>query len=295
MAEKDQDAELSDVHVASSWEFPDDPPAPDEVLKRLQELPPWYGGIKPEKYLDFVQPLSQRKKMKAPGGAETHKEMWTLYITVAGRQAAINAMADEKGWRVDFEPEPVTPTGIPGYLQFDGDRIVYREYAVIYDENDRLLGRKPGTAWVPAEGGGGAVRSNRFEKCETSARGRAIAAWGIGVLPGSGVASLDEMTTAQELARVAQITPQGGRVPRNKDDVVEEARLVIAEYQEQTAISDEDMFAKVHAFCLKQFDKAIERTENGAIGFGRMKLGEIAIFTNMLRQEVAKFRRDQPL
>lgn len=293
MAEQPQDDVTEDVHVASSWEFPDDPPAPDEVRKRLEQLHDWYGGIKPVEYLDYVQPLSQKKKIKTDGGDE-YKEMWTLYITVAGRMAAINAMADAKGWRVDFEPEPVTPTGIPGYLEY-GDRIVYREYAVIYDSDDRILGRKPGTAWVPGEGGGGAVRSNRFEKVETSARGRAIAAWGIGVLPGSGVASLDEMTTAVELSKVAQITPTGQKIPKTKEDVVETARLVIAEYQELTGTGEQDMFDKVHAFCLQKFNKQIERNANGAVEFGRMKIGEIAIFVNMLRGEINKYRRDQPL
>src|SRR5690242_8038340 len=98
MPEHEQDDVNEGVHVASSWEFPDDPPAPDEVRKRLEELPPWYGGIKPVDYLDYVQPLSQRKKIKKDGGDE-YKEMWTLYITVAGRMAAINATAHDQGWR----------------------------------------------------------------------------------------------------------------------------------------------------------------------------------------------------
>ena len=289
-----------DVHVASSWEFPDDPPAREEVTKRLKELAAWYGGLRPEDYFDYVQALPQRKKIKAPDGSETYKEMWTLYITVAGRQAAINAAAEKNGWRVDFEPEPVTPTGVPGYLQFDKERVVYREYCCIYaksggDGDWTLLGRKPGTAWVPGEGGGGAVRTNRFEKVETSARGRAIAAWGIGVLPGSGVASLDEMTTAQELIKAVQMTPQGARVPKSKDDVLEDARMAIAEYQTATGISDDEMFKKVHAYCVQKFDKQVQLNESGTVEFGRMKLGEITLFTNAIRQQIMQVQRNQPL
>lgn len=294
--ENETQADLQDdVHAASAWEFPDDPPGPDEVMRRLKELPDWYGELRPEDYFDYVQALPQRKKIKDTDGSEKHKNMWTVYVTVAGRQAAINAAAARHGWRVDFEPEPVTPTGVPGYLQFDKERIVYREYTVLYDREGRILGRKPGTAWVPGEGGAGAIRSNRFEKVETSARGRAIAAWGIGVLPGSGVASLDEMTTAQELTKVVQMTPHGQRVPKNKDDVLDDARIAIAEYQSLTGTGDDEMFQKVYQFCVQRFDKQVTRNESGTVEFGRMKMGEITLFTNALRQQITQVQRNQPL
>lgn len=196
--------------TTSNWEFIDSIPTPEDVWTLLSTLKPVYG-VQPCDYADFVVGLPSTKKMKVPDGnrkVEKFFDVVTLYMGVAGRMKMIADAAEMNGWCVNFVPEPVTPTGVPGMLQMD-DRIVYREYVEIealrgkypvdgedvdelYRRGD-VLGRRPGTAWVPSTGGKQAAGSNPYEKVETAARGRAIAAWGFGVLPGSGVASLEEM------------------------------------------------------------------------------------------------------
>lgn len=70
--------------------------------------------------------------------------------------------------------------------------------------------------------------------CETAARGRAIAAWGIGILPGSGVASVEEMQNADSIQRQQQQASGGDRRsarsgPRKtREELIDEA-LTIAE------------------------------------------------------------------
>ena len=186
--------------LIEQWEFVGEAPTRDRVTELLSRLPSVWG-VKTVDFADYVQALPQRKKIKVPrepGSTvmiDQYLDCWTLYMSVAGRMKMLEAAAEQNGWMVDFEPEPVTPTGCPGMLQMD-ERVVYREYVRIEawttDEDGtpriRKLGRKSGTAWVPSRGGSGAVSSNPYEKVETSARGRAIAAWGFGVLPGSGVA-----------------------------------------------------------------------------------------------------------
>lgn len=203
----------------SDWQFRGAPPTREQVLELLRTMSPCYG-VEYVDFADFVQALPQRLRAKVPHPTnpkvtvDEYIEAWTLYMTVAGRIAMLNAVAERNEWRVDFQPEPNTPTGIPGMLQYD-ERVVYREYVVIDalapDRTEAArIGSKPGTAWVPSSGGGGAAASNPFEVVETSARGRAIAAWGIGILPGSGVASVEEMHSMSLNQRHQEQQQNGG-------------------------------------------------------------------------------------
>lgn len=208
------------LEQSSNWEFIDKIPSPGDVRDLLKDLPEWWG-VKPVDFLDYVQALPSEKKIQVPVVSEktggTRKEpRWfsvvTLYFSVAGRLQMCRQAQERNGWRVDFTPEPNTPSGVPGFIDLgiDSGRIVYREYVEVWspiapeDEGGKpvrwydgqkfeLLGRRPGMAWVPYSGGSQAKGSNPFEKVETASRGRALAAWGFGVLPGSGVASYEEM------------------------------------------------------------------------------------------------------
>lgn len=245
------------LEQSSNWEFIDRVPSPGDVRDLLKDLPAWWG-VKPVDYLDYVQALPSEKKIQVPVRSEktggTRKEpRWfsvvTLYFSVAGRLQMCREAQEQNGWRVDFTPEPNTPSGVPGFIDLGADsgRIVYREYVEIWEpllstpeqamrravefaramnadqvddpnpmpqdlqqfmatpepvtfrtkwiagQEFACLGRRPGMAWVPYTGGSQAKGSNPFEKVETASRGRALAAWGFGVLPGSGVASYEEM------------------------------------------------------------------------------------------------------
>jgi hypothetical protein len=191
----DHDGEIE----INAWQFFDEPPTQDRVIELLRTLAPVHG-VAAVDFADYVQALPQSVKItkRGQGGRkETEtRDTWVLYMSVAGRIKMLQQAAEDNDWEVDFEPEPVTATGTPGLLYHGDGRIVYREYVRIGSrggETVEPLGRKPGMAWVPFSGGTAAAGSNPYEKVETSARGRAIAAWGFGVLPGSGVASLEEM------------------------------------------------------------------------------------------------------
>jgi hypothetical protein len=237
----------------SNWEFLETPPTRADVERLLATLPDVYG-VSYAGMVEYVQALPAQKKFSRPdprndkAKIDVWVDTWSLYMSVVGRQVMLQRAVAINGWiEVDFEPEPVTPTGVPGYLETD-PRVIYREYLTIKapiglpttlqekgietrDGSGALvsgppkmtvhgaisLGRKPGTAWAPRTGGTQAKGSNPYEKVETAARGRAIAAWGIGVLPGSGVASVEEMAQIREnaIAAAAEGQPaQGG--PRTR-------------------------------------------------------------------------------
>jgi hypothetical protein len=291
---------VGEEHVPSSWEFIDQPPTSEIVRAKLETLEPVFG-LAQSKFVEFVQPLSQSKNLSLNRDVKDFHVVWTLYFTVAGRIEMVNQAAILNDWRVDFEPEPSTPTGIPGMLQYDGNRIVYREYCVITDAKGRIIGRKPGTAWVPAEGGSGAVSSNRFEKVETSARGRSLAAWGFGVLPGSGVASFDEMLAVNDLrnadkqasSRRGQQGQPAGREQKPRGEVESEIRVVLAEYQQTAGITDEAMSEKVLGYTQRSFNKTLAINEHGAWIFDALKEGELVLMLSSMKTGLNKLKSEQ--
>jgi len=287
--------QAEEQYVPTSWEFPEEPPSTSTVIDKLKGIKRW--GLDFSEYVEYVQPLGQSKNVSTDKKRKDYKTVFTLYVTVAGRLAMANDIADRGNWRIDFVPEPTTPTGIPGYLVWDDKHLVYREYAEIWkqveDGSYVCIGRKPGTASVPATGGSGAVESSRFEKVETSARGRALGAWGIGVLPGSGVASYEEMKEAQRF-QYQQPQQQNGQ-PRNKmvlsrEELLEKMRLIVADYQDVTGMSWEDVWGKVGDYMAKSFSKTLTFTPDGAPSYDVLKDGELEMMARAIGKQAAGIR-----
>lgn len=300
------------------WEFLHKAPTRPQVLELLASLPDVYGVA----YADFaehVQALPQRKKVvkKLPNGRpnEIWFDSWALYMSVPGRVAMLQAIADQREWVVDFEPEPVTPTGVPGWLT-DGKeegRIVYREYLTIrtLSEDGVMsvpLGRKPGTAWVPYSGGQQAAGSNPYEKVETSARGRAIAAWGIGVLPGSGIASVEEIEQAFAMKAEADAGGRGSRPAQQqepqsnrptREDLLEQAKTVAEQYRALAGMSEESIEEKVGNYFRERLgiQKAYHRDQDGlmVLDYTPVKDGQLQMLINDLTAGLRKLEADGPL
>lgn len=225
--------ETEDEYVPTSWEFIGTAPTVGAVSALLEKLPEQWG-VAPVDFLDFVQALPAKKKIKRQTEndrgrkvtVDEYVDIWSLYMTVAGRIAMLNRCAEVNRWRVDLTPDP-GPDGRGGYVELgvgEDGRIVYREACIIYERvegdeyEERLLGTKSGTAWNATQlPGESAKATSPFEKVETAARGRAIAAWGIGILPGSGVASVEEMQNRAQIERGQQRQQQAASDPRRPD------------------------------------------------------------------------------
>lgn len=170
-----------------SWAFVGTAPTYQEAYALLESIPPVFG-VKTSDFTDHILPLAQNTKVDVNGNTEW-KKVWRLYMTVAGRIAMVQKACELNEWNLDFSPETNVPDHNPAGFVFTEPNLVYREYCNIYThENGEVIfvGSKPGMA-MAKQG------ANSMEKVETAARGRAIAAWGFGVLPGSGIASLEEM------------------------------------------------------------------------------------------------------
>lgn len=300
--EQQDDGEVG-VAAISQWEFLDRVPTTEEVMALLLTLPDQWG-VAVADFADYVQALPSKKKVKRPAPqrpdlmVDVYLEVHTLYMSVAGRQQMLRTIQEQNQWTVDLVPEPTTPTGMPGFLAWE-PRLVYREAMVVTDKDGRRLGSKSGTAWVPYTGGSQAAGSNPFEKVETSARGRALAAWGIGVLPGSGVASVEEILGAgQNRAHIdaeagAQQGRQGGNggARRPRGELLQEALAVAEELRQERGIDEEQMRVKIGDFLTKNLGITDAYDPVAvAVDWGKVKDGQLTLLTNSLRDSLRALR-----
>lgn len=276
----------------SNWEFLHGPPTKTEVQSLLDTLPRVWG-VGAADLFEYVQALPQQKKVKRPHPTnpnltvETYVEAHTLYMSVAGRIAMMNRAAEMNGWRVEVTPEPVTPTGIPGYLSIER-RLVFRVYVTIWMAEEKV-GTRFGTAWVPAEGGSGASASNPYEKVETSALGRALGTWGFGVLPGSGIATVEEMAAIRTNRAALDGGSAGESARKPRDEVIAEALLMIERVRQVRGYSNEQMAENVVAFLRDRLGIAgASASDDGVVEWGPVKDGQIVLLTNSLKETLRK-------
>lgn len=296
-----EDIEQARAENISQWEFMGQSPTRPEVLDLLtKHRDQW--GIEYQQYADFVQGLPSTKKLSRKSNGRTveaYVDNWTLYVSVAGRLAMLQQLAEDKGWRIDFVPEPVTPTGIPGILQMDDQRLVYREYLVIYDEEGMQLGSKPGTAWVPYSGGKQAAGSNPYEKVETSARGRAIAAWGIGILPGSGIASVEEMKQILDNKEGIRPRQEDERETTSRADLLSQVKTLMEECRQLEQMHDAQMEERIGTYCLTTLGRAeaYPADEGGArtLNLDGLLTGQLTILANTIKARIKNVRAQESL
>lgn len=306
---------------ASNWEFIDRVPSRIEVMELLMKLPEVWG-VKMAKFADYVQALPQKKKVQKPHPTRAgttvaeNVDCFTLYVSVAGRQQMLRDAQENHGWRVDYRPEPVTPTGIPGYLSFSG-RLVYRVYVDIYARSEevvstkvgdvyrdghewRLLGTRSGTAWVPESNGKNAAGSNPYEKVETSALGRALGAWGFGVLPGSGIATVEEMAAIagnrKAIAEEASSEPGEQEQRReSREDILQSLMAVMEEYRQESGMDEIGMTLKAAAYLSDQLAvPGVYDSVKKKIEWASVKDGQLVIMRNAMRASLVKLRSEQP-
>jgi len=183
----------------------------DQAVQLLRRAPR-FGQFDPTEFADYVTPIERRKK--DPTGRWVTDEK--AYMSVDGRIAMAVADHAAQGKRLDFEPPQV----------LINDEI---ELTLLVTVISEIYGRRHGIA-TSYRTGGGIEAQHPWEIAETSATGRALAAMGYGLIPGSGLASAEDMerTESDDNGRASAPRAAGRLSARQRDYLVQAAVTALA-------------------------------------------------------------------
>mgnify|MGYP001057398163 CR=1 FL=1 len=177
----------------------------DELIAICRRAPD-FPEAKHEEFVDYITVIERRRK---------EGQQWVVeeapYMSVDGRLAMANADHRRQGKKLIFH-DPVVLVDTPEQLTL---------MVVVESE---LYGRRHGIATSRKQDGSPIEREHPWEIAETSALGRALAAMGYGLLPGTGLASAEDVLraavtgsparlTAQQQSRLAMSFAQAQRIP----------------------------------------------------------------------------------
>ena len=239
-----------------SWVWVDDPPSPDEVLERLMALPPTFG-IEMAKFIEYVFPFPARQKVERNGTTE-YVDTWRLYMQVAGR---IKMLADLQD-RANLTVEEVQD--FPSL-----DPVVVRVGISIESppaNTDIVLN---GMRWGISKTKGS---DSAWEKAETAARGRAIAAWGIGIMPGSGIASVEEMRDYEQ----GRVERPGTKPDKRGREEILESTMAAIEGLRQARNEDRDkLYTGIASYV--QTNLGVQILDGEDLDLTRLKDGQLTL------------------
>lgn len=170
-----------DLMRENAWVFEHQPSA-EEITPLLASVPAWHGSnVNMDDYQGFVVSISGRI-----GKGDASKVVWRLYTTVAGKSAIMHhAHRHPDGTVIPIEEK--TEISHDGNLMIVKGTIESPIYGIVSEVGSAIMG----------DGARGADQTNPVECAMTSWRGRAASALcGAGVLPYTGIASAEEVQTA---------------------------------------------------------------------------------------------------
>ncbi len=251
------------------WEWKGDAPTVDQAVERLGTLPPVFG-LRTVDYAEFVIPMQNKEKVEKDG-RDVWEDTWKLYFQVAGRQTMLRDTVDRFEWEVTETEEVLEhgnamlvrmkitikgqiPRGESGH-PLDWTKFAKADEAI--PTGTRHLQRIRGHRY-----GLGSVKSGKsgWEKGETTARGRALGAWGFGLLPGSGLASLDEMQYHNEAEPYDQTQTRRANeeeVPGTVDELIPIVLTLIEQLRQVKGATDEEARTKTAEFVQHKLGQAI--------------------------------------
>ena len=156
-----------------------------EQLVELCQQAPTIGAVRHEEFVDYISVLEQVRRVD---GKWTKQEV--AYMNVDGKIAMANEDHRRQQKQLRFE-DPV--------ILVDNDE----QLTLMVSLESEVYGRRHGIATSRRVGGSSYEAVHPWEVAETSAIGRALSMMGYGVLPGSGLASADDVSRAQDAAQVA--------------------------------------------------------------------------------------------
>ncbi|MDQ4077212.1 MAG: hypothetical protein M3220_13310 [Chloroflexota bacterium] len=151
-----------------------------EELIELCKKAPDIGAVAHEEFVDYISVLDQVRRVNGQW-----EKTDAAYMSVDGKIAMANEDHRRQGKQLNFE-DPV--------ILVEDDQQLTLLVAVVSE----VYGRRHGIATSRKVGGSPYETAHPWEVAETSAVGRALSIMGYGVLPGSGLASADDVSRARE-------------------------------------------------------------------------------------------------
>lgn len=150
----------------------------EEILALLNKARD-VGSVKHADFIDYVVVLEGRRKVNGEWQTTEH-----AYMTIDGKLAMANEDHRKQAKRLDF--------GEPKVLVDSSEQLTLQVTVT-----SEIYGVRHGIATSRKKTGTHAEKDWPWEVAETSAIGRALAAMGYGLLPGSGLASAEDMLRAE--------------------------------------------------------------------------------------------------
>jgi len=257
-----------------SWVWTDEPPSPDEVIRRLTALPDVYG-VSLAEYVEYVFPFPARQKIEKEGITE-YVDTWRLYMQVAGRIKMLNDIAERNGLAVEESHELLSTD--PVVLRI-GVRFEWTPEAANHASEGPVAITGGVRFGISKAKGGDAA----WEKAETAARGRAIAAWGIGIMPGSGIASVEEMRDYEQ-GRVER----PGRKPdkRDREEILESTRVAIEGLRQARNEDRDKLYTGIAAYV--QTNLGVSILDGEDLDLTKLKDGQLTLLESNVNAQLTK-------
>jgi len=199
-----------------------------EELVALCRKAPDVGQVKHEDFVDYITVIERRKRTPQGWVSEA-----TPYMSVDGRLAMANADHRKQGKKMDFE-NPVVLVDTPEQLTL---------MVTIVSE---IYGRRHGIATSRRAEGAAMETQHPWEIAETSAMGRALASMGYGLLPGSGLASAEDMIRTALAPQPASPAPNARLSERQRG-------YLLAAYARKLGGSPEEAQQRLDAICHERY------------------------------------------
>lgn len=190
---------------------------------------PDVGAVKHEEFVDYITLIERRRRVDNRWITEE-----APYMSVDGRLAMANADHHRQDKKLIFH-DPVVLS--------DTDEQLTLMVAV----ESEIYGRRHGIATSRRLGGSPIEQQHPWEIAETSAIGRALAAMGYGLLPGTGLASAEDMERAAARPAMGSRSRLSERQQAYLIDAVARAR----------SLEQEDAIKALEAMCQERYGHTI--------------------------------------
>ncbi len=187
-----------------------------EELIHLCQQAPKIGTVSHEEFADYITLLDQVRRVNGQW-----EKTESAYMNVDGKIAMANEDHRRQSKQLNFE-DPVV-------LVEDE-----KQLTLLVAINSEIYGRRHGIATSRKVGGSPYEAAHPWEVAETSAAGRALSMMGYGVLPGSGLASADDVSRARESESTAPAeTPRREPQPPTTNGYTRRGQRGVSAFQRQ--------------------------------------------------------------